>query len=527
MIRRNRFIKTDQLHEAVADLPDASSVCATVKPKGVPIQLHYGNFILERIYTGGKSCLDVTDIMLSQVPNMIENDYLHSSCNGDFELSGQLWISDEQLSQLNSRLSRTGFSPYKSPSLVVEKFLLRDIPLSIEDTLHFTPMWSTTLFDLALFATYEEFLTVVGTDFSMPGHITTTVKTIDNITSFYEVVRIMAINQNEHSINRNTPIPETIVILKDDLTRIRGPYSDIEETIIAELELPVSERTTTIDNITVGPDRSGRIHPVITVGETMFPPDGVSPIRSWLHANIPLKDVGDLLKKGYQEGDEVTLSSTSGIPKLGDITRKGSLEANVISNGLKEYHARICVHCQEPLIQHGLSYFCDNPACSGANFYKLIYACQQGVLDIRMTPYDLFNFIRAETDDSLTTPVYNLLTTKAEELREIVWLGDIMDTLYDISCRINQLRGVGYSPDIQRITQCRLIDALSIRGMYRENINKLRNGLENGSWRWTELASVLTSPSKLCSLSISPRDANTISTSAGLHLVEVTAFSII
>ena len=508
-------ITIERLHEAVADMNETETVCTTVLPKGVPIQLIYENFVLECIYGNEGECVELTELLLSHVPQFIESDYLHATCDGDFELTGRLWLSKEHLAQLNGKLISAGLPQYPDTRSAVRKFLERDTPIPFSDMLLFTPDWSTELFGSSIFGAYEEFLTVMGNSFPIPDHLTTSVRAIDNVITFYERIKQLQAHATEHSAVQQTPEPDAVVVFRNDVTRVSGAFTNTGDATVAEIEFSPAELRAVLDRIILGPDRFGRIRPMIIADETTASVDDT--------LTVMLQTPEDLLVKDYHEGDVVRLEFNGSIPRLGAVVQKTTTPRHSARTGWREYHDHTCNHCYQPLSQRNGSFFCDNPYCTCANYYRLLHACHSRVLDIPITHQNLAHLYAGFEEES--TPITALLNTSRHDLCEVIWDECIDATLEIITNRHNQLYGRGYSPDVKFFAQGRFLDALSLNGLYQSNIRKLQKGLETNALYWEELPDILSSERMLISLKIPIRDAREITASTIRHIDEVVAFS--
>ena len=508
-------IAIERLHDAVADMTETETVCTTVLPKGVPIQLIYENFVLECIYGNEGECVELTDLLMSHVPQFIESDYLHATCDGDFELTGRLWLSKEHLSQLNGKHIAAKLPQYPDTVTAVRQFLKRDTPIPFSDMLLFTPDWSTELFGSSIFGAYEEFLNVMGNSFPIPDHLTTSVRTIDNVITFYERIKRMQSHSSEHSNVQQTPEPDVVIVFKNDVTRVSGQFTDPSIVTVAEIEFSPTELRAVLDRITLGPDRFGRIRPALVAVETSASVEDT--------INILLPSTNDLLVKDYREGDVVKLEYNGYIPRLGPVIQRSPSSHHSERTGWREYQNKICNHCYQPLSQRNESLFCDNPYCTCANYYRLLHACSPRALDLPITRQDIAHLYTQFEEES--TPITALLNTSRQELCETLWDECIEDTLRILTNRHDQLHGRGYSPEVQLFAQGRFLDALSLRGLYARNIHKLQEGLKKKRFSWQELHGVLTDKEMLVSLSIPIRDAKEIAASAMHHIDEVLSFA--
>ena len=510
-------ISIERLHDEVADLPESTIVCAAVIPKGIPVCLSYGNFVLERIHTNSGSDIDITDLLFSYVPRMIEDEYIRASCNGDFTIEGILWISKEHLIKVNDKLRSLGHRIYPDGKTAVTKFLERDTPIPFDDMLFVSPIWSVELIAESFFACHSEFLMTLRSDFALPTHLTTSVRAIDNVISFYEQLRQYSPDSGEHSTSQQTPDPESVIIYNDDITSLRdNPQGNITPRVIAEIELEKPRLTIEIDSIIVGPDRLGRMHPTVHLYETSIDENEL--------VSISIPSIPDLLAANYKENDIVELNFTSYIPRLGKIIK--SSRNNYIPNGLKEVNNKRCSACGTALMQSNNNLYCENPECEETNFNRLLYACRKDVLDLPLSKTDI-TYLLPRIFESAITPIVELLNTNIDMLSSVIGEEKALSFITSSGKRHLQLYGCGYSRTVQCVVQERFIDALSLRGLFRSDLKKLRIGLENNKWEWKDLPNLLTDPYELCKLFISPQDSNTIVRSAKNRIEEVIAFSVL
>ena len=283
--------------------------------------------------------------------------------------------------------------------------------------------------------------------------------------------------------------------------------------------MTVLQTTVEIRTIEIIPDRFGRLYPNIVVV--------ITDTDTKCHLNIPLS-IDDLIKLDYQEGDIVELSFVGRIPRLGRVIKSiwdPTIHSKYSAASLMSNKNNRCNYCTYPLIVRNRECYCDNPTCYFKNIAKLEYACHSSVLNLPVDPFNLSIWYTHVCED-VAAPVTTLLTTERNVLSCINDNPDEMDYLADLFVtRHNQLYGYAYSSKIQNFTQGRFIDALSLRGLYQNNITDLQRGLAQNRWRWSDLPDILTDTKHLQKYDISSRNARDIKQSALIGIDEITSFA--
>lgn len=521
---RHRPTTFECIQHAVSSLPDDTSLCTNVVHDGVRVQLVYENFVLCRIYRETGDCREITERVISCVPNFIENDYLHSACNGDFDLSGTLWAPEPAFVAINRFRQQSGSSAYNDTLTIVEDHLN-----GLYDTIKaggwflFTPTWSATLIGRSLFATYEDFLDVMASDFLVPDHITTTTRTMHHVVDLFKPERDNQYTITQESVmQHHTPgSPQNLLISNNDLSRIVGPLAHKPTNQVSLFKMDRESSFAQIKNINIEPDRFGRLHPKIYF-------DNFS-IRSEWPIEIPLNTIDDLLREDYRVGDVVEIKFVGVIPHIGRVLLreedpKFDDKKQTINHELGLWHAMECVWCHGPLTQKHVSLYCDNPSCDLVNYARVQYACSPGSLDLPIHPHGL-NYICSHVINPTETPIIDVLNLGRAELSEIVEDDCVDEALAMLNNRHCLLHGNGHPIEIQALAQRKFLDALSLQGLYRTNVDHLQKQLMEQRYRWQDLHHVLTDPRILTRYGVSPRDARDIAQAAMLRSEEVQAFS--
>ena len=491
-------------------------LCAVIVPVGVQIQVIYENFVLERIYGCDGLCLEFTDLLFSHLPRFVESEYLHSSCNGDFELLGRLWMSKESLKSLNKKMLDEGHPPFETSVTAIRKLLSHKVPFSFENVLKFSPVWSTELIgELSLFAKYEEFFEAIRGDFCPIGHFSSTtddmqciIKSQKNTTKRNKFMR-------KYLSNEPSPCEiDKILMFRNNIppTELRDCPVGKEDLMIDQIDFLSLQNEAIIEQIDIKPDRFGRLHPSITCHDD----------------NGEILEINDLCldevsSNNYCENDIVGISREEVIPRISHIIRKVNDQApSEITHTL---HTEKCGVCYSPLVRRKLSLYCLNPTCCVTNLNKLRHACSPRILDL---PFEIHEIERLHDIIGCpsTTPISTILTAGREDLSSVITdefdLDRVLDTL---KTRHQQLHGIGYSPEIQKIAQGRFMEALSIQGLHDRNISLMIKHLQKDRWRWNQLFDVLTTPTELRSFKIPEDNIRDIVSLARIHGDEVKAFA--
>lgn len=496
--RRRPCISIERIYEAVSDLSDSLTLCTTVLPKGIPIQVVYENFILSRVYTTKGRCIEVTDLLFSHLPKMIESDYMQSVCNGDFDLTGQLWISNDSLSKFNMRITENGHTFYHDTTTLIQQFLDGSSIVPFDEMLVFTPIWSSTLMGDSIFVSYEEFLEVMGWDFKIPDYITTKVNTVDNIVSLYN--RSKNTKSPSNAEQSQKPYPDTLVIHKDDISRVRGHLTSVEEIIVAEIGIPDEKNVAFVSSISIEPDRFGRIHPHMTL-QIMQDKSHVM--------KIELPFLEDLLVRDYREKDLIDVTLVNNVICLGDIIERDHMNHSAFETVVAN---SCCSYCTQKLTRHNGQFYCENPTCFRQNYNRLLHMCR--ILNI---PANEHSFIYPHFASEMTLAEF--LDLNEPNLRHFLkeeYLPDVRNAIAD---------NIFLLHDNDVVTMEKLLDALSLRGLFSRHINKIVESISSGKYSWKNLPEILTTPSLLGRIGIPPQDTFTIKRSAMLRLKEIRRFS--
>lgn len=517
---RQDTISIDRIHDAVADLPDEATLCAVCVPVGVPVQLFYQNFVLSDIHSFWETETDLTELVLSHVPQFIESDYLHATTHGDFDLIGQLWISRAALREVNRARAR---SAYRQPAEAIAAALSgRDG--AVGQHLRFTPRWSSTFFGRSFFATYEDFLTAMERDFPKPDHVVTTVRSIDNVIALHDTIRDRT-NRHHHptspkDIMHGTPDTDAIIILQNDLVFGHGRAPDLGAMEVASIGIPPPPDHATLERVGINPDRFGRMQPMLTATTDgrLFPEE----------VSFTLPTIDALVMGGYREGDMVAVNyiPATSTPRLGVIVaRETHVGPEDLDSDLRHLKAGLCTFCGGLLRTHYNELYCDNPECCASTLERMHYACQPGVLDLPFDDQDL-HFVHRELHGCGTgAGIAGMLQLGRDELNDYLSEEDAEYVLNILRTRHAQLHGHGYPQDVRTLAQGRFLDALSLRGLYRSHVRRLQTGLAQNTWRWNDLPSVLTDQKALITAGIPRVDARDIVEAAELRLDEIDAFS--
>ena len=500
-----------RLHAAVKNISDTTNLCTTTIPKGVPIQLFYENFSLSRIYDiHGK---EITSLIVNDVPQIIESDYLWSICDGDFTINGQLWLPRSS----------------KNNKAKIEKCLNQEI-LRHRERFFFTPSWIIESQGRSLFATYDEFITVMKEQFLMSEHRLTTPQTIHQAIELCDRdLPYQNLPVNEKSSMKQIPNSDGLIIRCNEISDVNEPTTiTIDNTPIA-LVAPHSQSFTFLEKtnpeslafvkqIDILPDRFGRIRPILITEPYYGPEDTLE---------IPLPQLDDLLVRGYEEGDVIKLIRAGPVALADRIVERSESPTDNYSNhpqNLQRLSHNQCPYCSQSLVFYCNEFYCNNPRCGNTNIERVFHACSPSVLDLPISRDELAS-IQNDVYWNDPYPLISFLHSGRDELYELGWNEEYLEQLLqDFTMRYNQLHGHGCSREVQLMTQGRFIDALSLRGLYTKNIRQLQNGLSNGYLSWQTLPMILMDSKSLMVLGIPPDNAAEIALAAQQRSVELLQF---
>jgi NAD-dependent DNA ligase len=266
-----------------------------------------------------------------------------------------------------------------------------------------------------------------------------------------------------------------------------------------------------INHIATDPDRFGRIHPVVLFSAT--------PHHGHLIQEAHLNTIEDLKTRNYSVGDTVQLNTIGSHYTLGSIISPASVDER------RPYTTEptMCTSCHLYLVdRHGQPH-CPEENCPRTVYARTLYATHPHVLDL---PFGCETLRYLIWGRECITDFPSMFFLDAETISRNVHGDDEIEIILDaLSRRLDQLFGRGYPPDVQAIAQYRFLDALSIDGLHRKNLKRLREGLQKKTWTWGELPHILTDPSTLRSMAITRTDIPTIVACANERIMELDCLS--
>ncbi|CAK9253469.1 unnamed protein product [Sphagnum jensenii] len=489
------------IQEALLDIPDGIQVCATFRPQGIPIQLFFENAVLKCIFRVDTD-QDITHICPC-LTMVIDNEFLHDNTHGDFDLCGDLWMSEFVFNGINHTRKKQGLVAYKTMEDALTDIMQEPwrVHSGYKKEIYFTPFWSYALIASGLFETYEQFLETMKSDFPYEHHVVFQVFSCDNpmISEDRTSLNRRTVEKfcqkksgfDEKTAPRDVSNARSVYLIYDDLANVEANGDCIK--LIAEIPFIPEPVVGVLDCVEAEPDRTGRIRPVLTY--TNYAREDKDVIQQ------DLIDLEDLAIRNYAVDDVVEITFPAGIPRLGRIIRKGvSDEPNPITTLLK---TKDCPCCRRKLSKRGNQLYCYSPSCPSVLIERLAYACSPPVLDIPITYNDLVHMVFEYEEGVLNLP--RLLSLGYSDFFKYMGTPEAGTIVETLKTRHRQFYGVGYPSDVKFITQGRFLDALSLRGMSRNNVALLQIALSKDKLHWSEIAHVLRDRRFLRKLDI-PKD---------------------
>lgn len=492
-----QVIPASYLNKRLLSLKEDESLCTIVLPRGVQVQLFYENFTLTRVFLMDGSDRDVPVTQCS-LPRHLECDYLQSTTSGDFDICGRLWITQTQLHVINARQTMGHQSPYTTPEAAIMALLVG--PPQWHMALCFTPNWSYTLFEQGVFATYTEFIDALCGDFELePAHEIP-------MANRAEIVAIYAAahGYQDDLLHISGALAEALVILRNHLpARGHDPMITPADLLVAQVPFGRDTIEGIIDDISLEADRFGWLRPRVTLISTET--EDEDPIDTLL------PDIAYLKERQYRVGDRLSMTRIAHLTILGDILDNAQQPHIPLTT------PKTCPCCTTPLVSDAHRMRCPNPSCLNVLYRRLCYACHEHVLDLPLDQSGLLWWFYDQSDQypiPTARRVIDLLNLERTAL-EIYFPDDevehILSTLHQ---RRKQLRGETAWHGVQRIARGRLLDALSIPGLYPRHIHHILTYLDTHRRAWSDLADVLTDGGVLLKIGIPKAEGRSISMDA-------------
>ncbi len=503
---RRKATHPADLADVIGGLPRGTELCAITLPQGLQVQALYENFVLARVFLMDGTDRDITALLPHGLfPVLLENEYLMASTDGNFDICGRLWIDHQQFLTFQQNRALKERIQYPSVEAMLYACLESGVFCSADPEqiiqLQFTPNWSYELLGGRYCGSYSDFLEILQPPFQTEelaliqpdeGGVVTA-KSLSELLELYEVY----LGYQDTNAFAG-PRLEAFLVLRNQIHEEHLTMDDQAALLVAKLPFASQPVRAIIDAIDLEADRFGRVRPVLSVQERYLPEERFH--------TITLDDVKALEQRGYQPGDVVDLHQIGSIARLGRLVERSKRSA--VADRLAARQLRFCHHCQEPLrVRHG-QFYCLNDGCPIVTWDRLQYACSPQALHIPFEAGTLQYMVLCADDTPNTVP--QLLTATPAELAKTLSGETLEEVLLAIQHIRDILEGLYNQPTLQTHARGRLLDALSIRGLYQPSILKLQHGLLQKIWHWSDLADVLTDAKLLTRLGIPRVDQHSI-----------------
>ena len=264
-----------------------------------------------------------------------------------------------------------------------------------------------------------------------------------------------------------------------------------------------------INKINIDPDRFGRIRPVVWIDTVPHPAGG-------LISSVELPTIEQLYERGYAGGDHVQLKVIGNQVQLNNIIHKADEAYRWYTAEPKHY----CHHCQKNLVTRDGSLYCPDPNCPRTTFARLVYASRVLQLPFRDDDIAFLHLAKEAIQD-----IPSMLFLTKEQLIGPIYHPDEAEMVADaLSERVTALLNPD-SLDNLLTTKGKVLNALSIPGLFQDGQRKLIHHLSNGYWNWENLPSLLNSAQDLNEFGVGRSDARRIARHAADRVEELDGIS--
>ena len=497
------MISVDRLEDVLSKYPDEATLCTLPIPVGIQIQLFYGSFEFEAaFYSHDRETIDITGVvqLTRAIPTILSGDFLTETHKiGDIDISGVLYLEKEVFLNINKTLAQSGRPTFYRMESAIQYILTSG---EFAEHLGFAPNWSAAIASMDCITSYSELIQLLWLEFADGWAIpkTTTVKLLENVRSEYLVWQ---------NWTRKSPIAlRSLAIFADRIQHNRSHISS-DSQVVVEIGMVEEDKDVLLTNISLEPDRFGRIRPKVETSST-YPSEHD-------HRRISLEDIDDLLRRDYARGDRVAVTYIGTLPILGKVLMKrGARQLNTLLPST-------CPCCSTKLVHdRSRQFHCTNPHCTSVVIERLVYACSPSVLNLPFSRHAIMYFVR---DCRMVDDLASLLHLSYGRLMQY-YDPEHIDHIKK-SCR-HRLSVVRYDAPTKEDVQdmvFRFLMALSITGLFKNNVKRLLAAFIAGKWEWRDLPEILTDPGVLKSYGIYFLDAVIIAREAKVRLAELDALA--
>lgn len=491
----------DLLEDVLSKYPDETVLCTLPIPVGIQIELFYGSFEFESaFYTHDRETLDITHIvqLTRAIPTILSGDFLTETHKvGDIDISGVLYLEKCALAKINKTLAQSGRQTFHRAETAILYILSSG---EFAELLSFSPNWSSAIARMDCITSYYELIQLLWLEFADGWAIPTltSVKLLENIRSQYQTLLVWS---------KTAPMALRSLAVFADKIGHGSRRTSSESQVITEIGMIEDDKDAIITNISLEPDRFGRIRPRIETDAT-YPSE-------YDHRRTSLEDIDDLINRNYARGDQIAITYIGTLPILGRVLKKRNPKTlNTLLPG-------VCPCCSLKLLQNRTrQLYCTNVHCASVVIERLVYACSPSVLNLPFSRHAISYFVR---DCHLVDDLASLLHLSHSQLMQYYDLEHI-DHI-EKSCRRRLELVKQAAPEKEEVQDMvfRFLVALSLPGLYKNNVRRLVRAFVAEKWEWGELPEILTDAGMLKSFGIYFLDAFMIAREAKNRLTELDA----
>lgn len=259
-----------------------------------------------------------------------------------------------------------------------------------------------------------------------------------------------------------------------------------------------------LTRISVELDRFGRMYPVVWFEPVYH--------NGSIFNSASLRTMDDVYRHDYVVGDIAHLRIIGSCPVIGQVITRSPSGPRLVESVNFGY----CSPCQQKTVLRSGHYYCPDPMCPLLTFSRGVYAIREDVLNLPLRKL-LHTFLR----DELTSDIPSLLFLDHEQLLEsgCYTHNESLKTASILRERVCQLFGTDV--DVRYDVQDRVLNALSLTGLFTKDRRILLENLYRGKWEWGRLPEILTDRSFLRSCGFESRDARIVSQHAQSRIEEL------